>query len=1756
MKKNCYQILLYGIFIASLLFADKGFGQGYIAASRYIGENTAMFDSKMIVQNGETYILGSMYSSSSLDSYPITLGSNFSGNHDMIVTKLDSNGVIIWSRFLGGNQNDNIVGLKFYNGLLCVIGVTTSTNYPVTNGSSITGTNYNYVFTKINPSNGIINFSTYLPLFIGSYLYISYNPNHYSNIEIENNFLYLKSSLGDFSITNPNSEGTSLLKFNLVTNAVVNTFTLPGLYFADFRINAGFIYLTGFTSRNDFPVTNGSTFNGQSKMLYVKLNTTNFTIAFATYFGGTGGRSEGQILKLYNGNVYISGSSDEANLPVTDGMPLNNTVNNGFFEPNSSAFITCFNSNSNALVFCKALECENTSAIEIKNDILYVASSTNRHGTGLYEMMISKLNIQNGATIARNYLTSENLLEDVFAQDLIVDNGNVYLLGHTVQYHPRMSGGKYGTPSFNKKNIVKKFDNRDSLTNRGSSPTDAYLLAKINSANKICYSNVVDKVPGSTIPTTLQIESDNAYVLGCTAHSSYPVTTGPYIAGNNLSVLYWTKYNLNPTMPQIHDSIYPSSQTTCRNGFASQITGTGLIFPNSLMPVTFPDPQMDFPLKFQWQRANTINGPWSDINTATGVNYTPQVGLITQYYRRIGFASICGGTPLSISSVAAVMVNGNTAPQINLGNIKNTCVGNVVQLGGSPTATGVAGANITNYLWSAPSTVFIPNNLVSNPTITALSSKIYTVEVTDNNGCKQIGQQLVNAYKANAGADVSSCAGNIVRIGTAPIQGLAGVTYNWTSLPNDATMSCINCAQPDVHPVVPTTYVLTLTIPTSNNTSCSSIDTVLVTPISAPSLSNFAGIDRTICAGATTNLGTQPMTGFTYSWTPYVFLNNYQNAQTACTPNGSGSGNPIVYCLTATNAGCLFKDTVKVYIVGSIANAGADGCGPRILGVPTVTPNINETYQWTVISGTGHIIGANNTAQITVGASVGAPVIYRLTVTLNGQSCSDDVTVPVCPCDPPRIVINGGLGCPRFNINDSVRLIVSSTLLSPTFQWTPAAGLSSTTGSSVYLIDNIPRTYTVTATSTIDTSVHCNSSISVNDTTANIPIFSAQHVFTCPGISVPVGQPNVTGYTFSWQGSGLSSYTISNPIANVNSSSSFPVLVTDNLTHCTLKDTATVTVIGFPQNIAGEDVLLCNGGGIVQLGLAPLPNTTYTWSPIGVYLPSSNVANPTVNVTSSTNFTVTATNLSTGCSVTGNVDVIVSPSIPLFSFSDTIFNPCVNGAISLPAGPAGMDSYSWSPSNLVLNSNDNGPIASTLPIRPTTPTQFTLTVTNAAGCNVSASTLFTPSVVNVSPPIAGNDRNLCKNTITNLGGATLSGTYTWYQSPAVGGTLNSTNISNPTFTPSLPGIYSFQVDRDTAGCVTSANVQVTVLDNNELPPMLSPIICQNSCTQIGISSNSQTDQYSWNPTNGLSNPSISNPIACIDTNSVVYTLTVIDNNGCSSEKSLFVGVNPSPSHTVTVAPITACAGATGLSLSPIVSPAGSYNYLWSSNNGLSNIYAQNPTVSLTTVGTKNYEVVVTNNSTGCATTASTTVTANACTLPIKLESFTAAPQDKTVLLSWVVSEEINVLKYEIEFSTDGRNFWPIGNRAATNSTNYNLVHNSPVFGINYYRLKTIDKDGKISYGEIRTVNFKLAGSLTIYPNPANNLLYITFAANSINKTATVSVLAMDGKIMYQKNISKLSQTETLDVSKLANGCYIVRILTNKEVINKSVVVFR
>jgi Bacterial Ig domain/Secretion system C-terminal sorting domain/Bacterial cadherin-like domain len=181
----------------------------------------------------------------------------------------------------------------------------------------------------------------------------------------------------------------------------------------------------------------------------------------------------------------------------------------------------------------------------------------------------------------------------------------------------------------------------------------------------------------------------------------------------------------------------------------------------------------------------------------------------------------------------------------------------------------------------------------------------------------------------------------------------------------------------------------------------------------------------------------------------------------------------------------------------------------------------------------------------------------------------------------------------------------------------------------------------------------------------------------------------------------------------------------------------------------------------------------------------------------------------------------------------------------------------------------------------------------------------------------------------------------------------------------------------------------------------------------------------------------------------------------------------------------------------------------------------------------------------------------ATVLPIKLESFTASPQGNNVILNWAVKEEINVEKYEIEHSSNALNFVTIANKIeANNSRNYFMLHHNPIIGYNYYRLKTTDKDGKFYYSIIRKVNVDNPISINVYPNPTADYVNVLFANNLVNKSATILLIAMDGKVVTKKYIKALGQIEIINTSTLANGKYILQLLTTNETINKPIEIIK
>jgi len=95
-------------------------------------------------------------------------------------------------------------------------------------------------------------------------------------------------------------------------------------------------------------------------------------------------------------------------------------------------------------------------------------------------------------------------------------------------------------------------------------------------------------------------------------------------------------------------------------------------------------------------------------------------------------------------------------------------------------------------------------------------------------------------------------------------------------------------------------------------------------------------------------------------------------------------------------------------------------------------------------------------------------------------------------------------------------------------------------------------------------------------------------------------------------------------------------------------------------------------------------------------------------------------------------------------------------------------------------------------------------------------------------------------------------------------------------------------------------------------------------------------------------------------------------------------------------------------------------------------------------------------------------TALVAALPVKLISFSAQQNNKTVLLNWQTANELNTSHFVIQHGNNGTSFIEIGtvNAEGSGASGYSFTDNNPANGINYYRLESVDKDGATSYSKV------------------------------------------------------------------------------------------
>lgn len=175
-------------------------------------------------------------------------------------------------------------------------------------------------------------------------------------------------------------------------------------------------------------------------------------------------------------------------------------------------------------------------------------------------------------------------------------------------------------------------------------------------------------------------------------------------------------------------------------------------------------------------------------------------------------------------------------------------------------------------------------------------------------------------------------------------------------------------------------------------------------------------------------------------------------------------------------------------------------------------------------------------------------------------------------------------------------------------------------------------------------------------------------------------------------------------------------------------------------------------------------------------------------------------------------------------------------------------------------------------------------------------------------------------------------------------------------------------------------------------------------------------------------------------------------------------------------------------------------------------------------------------------------------LPLKLLSFSAVKDGKVNFLRWQTAQEVNVDRFEIEKSWNGMEYSTIG-KINAGSSKYNFTDNKPFKGINYYRLKMVDKDGKMEYSPVRTINNSDNFYVSVYPLPAKDRLNIQIQSNKTEK-AEITVTDISGKTLITKSVSLAEglNNSVINVQSLTNGVYFLKIVTPQKTETRKIVV--
>ncbi|MGZ3866180.1 MAG: PKD domain-containing protein, partial [Bacteroidia bacterium] len=542
------------------------------------------------------------------------------------------------------------------------------------------------------------------------------------------------------------------------------------------------------------------------------------------------------------------------------------------------------------------------------------------------------------------------------------------------------------------------------------------------------------------------------------------------------------------------------------------------------------------------------------------------------------------------------------------------------------------------------------------------------------------------------------------------------------------------------------------------------------------------------------------------------------------------------------------------------------------------------TYTWSPV-------GGNN--QVGTGMPQGN---YTVTVK-DANGCQSAATTTLTQPPPINVnVVTDDVTC-FGGSNGTATVTAGGGTPGFTFVWYP----SNATGSTISGL-SAGNVYTVEATDAngcIQTQI-----FSLNQPTPLVPSITSKGNVSCFGGNNGTATANISGgtpfYNFSWLPSGGNGATGTGMIAGT-----YTVNIAD-ANGCTTFTTVTITQPAQALSAtSAANGASCFGGSNGTATITPVggtPGYGYQWSPSGG-------TGQTASGLAAGNYNVQV-NDANGCLT--NISLTISQGTPITGNLLNHDPSCgfANGSITAQiSGGTSPYTYVWNP---------GGAVGAT--INGIGPGSYTVEVTDAFSCQQTFSTTLT-NIPGPNVTIASSNSVSCYGG--NNGSATInisSGTspYVTNWSPSGGNNLTATSLSAGTYTATVT---------DALGCIATATTSISEPTQVDLSvAAVNNVLCNggnNGSATIAASGGIPAYTYSWNP-------SVSNTASASNLQAGTYTVSVSDQNSCSTSITVIVTQPAVLTSTISSVSNAVCFSGSGDASVSVSGGTAPYSYSWSS----------------------------------------------------------------------------------------------------------------------------------------------------------------------------------------------------------------------------------